>query len=192
MQPLREFLENRTSANVCTPDMHKLTRMFDAIPLFVYGTEKRQFSESYYLNKAQYHGEGRTADVQFFMTVTESDAPVVLRDFNGGPKVGAIQGELFTVTPDQLAVLDMKMCNTMLCQRFHKIIRWTPKEHTSQKAKMAYFTEAFIYIGKDEYWNDERLGKCKLAPRYVDRTNTPYFIFTMPLDEENKKWQKRL
>lgn len=188
---LREFFENRTAGTSCTPDLPFLNRLYDEIPLFVYGTDKHGFSEAHYLEKAKLMGEGRTSDQSFFMVISEADHPVALRKYRNGPKTGAIMGQLWVVSPELLATMDMRYCNTLLFTRHRQMIRWTRLADQHAHRKMTHFTEAYMYTGRDEHWTDERLAKLKLAKDFTSRDGAPYFVYTSADDADNKKWQER-
>ncbi len=188
---LREFMEQRTAETSCTPDMPFLNRMYDEIPVFVYGTEKEGFSEGYYLaKKGRLIGEGRTSDQRFFTVISEYSSPVALRDYNGSPKLGAIYGQLWAISPELLAVLDMKYCNTLLFSRTRTMVKWHKTEEQHKKNKMVYFTEAYFYLGRDEYWTDERLAKLKAGKFFTARDGTPYYSYTSVDDAENNAWKR--
>jgi gamma-glutamylcyclotransferase (GGCT)/AIG2-like uncharacterized protein YtfP len=188
---LASFMETKASENSFTPDLGHLTRHYDAVPVFVYGTQMKRLSEAYQMAGATFISTGRTTRNTHVMYIHDSNGwkePIVfhmplLKD------TGSVVGELYLMPVKSLPYLDNLMSNGLWVKRSYEHIRY--KEYHQTGKIQECVTEAFIYLGDVEYWKKEQEnGKLARKDRWIGSFG-PYYTFQYTDDESNRNIVKK-
>ena len=183
---LAAFFEEKASENSFTPDIAHLTRSFDAVPIFIYGTQQKKFSEASQMDKATFISTARTCRSTHVMYIYSSGGwkePVVFH-LPMLPDVGCILGELYLMPVSALPALDSLMSNGLWVKRTYEHVRY--KEYHQTGKIQECVTEAQIYLGDAEYWKKEQeAGRLRRKDRWMSSFG-PYYTFQSTDDKENR------
>jgi len=174
-----------------SPDMTFLDRLYDKVPIFMYGCERTGFSDEVVTSKADSIGFGFTAHPVFNMWISKDHGPIAMTNPTS-PDSSRIYGELFLIRPQDLMTVDMRFTNRVLFNRRIIHIRWYPVTHKSVKEKQWCESDVYMYTGEWEYWmHDSQKRKLKLATKFTPHVGdgTPYYYYTAADDEHNRKDQ---
>lgn len=170
-----------------SPDISEL-RQAEFVPVFIYGTEQFRFSEHARMSWFPRYGVGRTVSSNYTMFIHNTEHyPIVF--FNADHYArGAIQGELYLVTPDFLVnTLDLIFMNNVFFKRVERTIRYHPPGNTEN----SHVAGAYIYLAKPEAWKDKLRYLERLTLFAPNKKELPvYYQFTYLDDQPNRKNQK--
>lgn len=156
-QRFRQIAERKT---LLTPDYHEL-QQFERIKVFVYNECQKDQPQHAKLGPAVlYGGFGYTEDNSYvlykkllgketfpFAMEIQDNQRHGMSSFLGDP--GQVMGELWSIRPADVVELDYYMLNTVYYDR-KRVKLLITRSKTD-----VYKTEAFMYIGRPEFWNDQ-------------------------------------
>ncbi len=166
-----------------TPDFYKL-REFKEVPLFVYGTFKRDHADSHYLSDAKYLGVAHTVTPHYTM-MDDGLQPIVFHNYHDENRRKFIRGEVYMVSVGHIHCIDRLLGNTM---RFERQIKKISLEQQNPENpyldglfKELGYIQAFIHLGVSEWW-----AKHKLSSRTTYRLTQDNKLANKPMFEWNK------
>lgn len=192
-------------ASMYTPDMHEL-RMYKTVLLFVCDEHMRGNTKSgEFQEHCRFLISGFTAPRFVLWRKTATGEAIPLRGKEGDTYAppARIRGEIYQVPTDYLVWLDKAKENTVVYKRKlvkihipYRIVErqlvWSRAElsHAFQKQralrlvseKMEHVEEVYMYIGVEDFWNDQLDGGylCKPVKRFTPSSDlkNPYYQFT--------------
>jgi len=141
-----------------TTDFKDLKR-FKNIPVFVYGSLKKDGFFHDAIDKCAYLGRAVTAEASYEMRASKGDYPVVLKSKDNKDR-GRISGEVYIVNPLLMLELDRIEGNNFMYTRQKLFVRLLDQTIYKDTKKENPFIEAWVYIGNPEYWDYRDCPKC--------------------------------
>lgn len=184
---LKEFFEKAASKNSMTPDLGHITRHYDALPVFVYGTQKKNFSEHYQMERAVRVGDARTSrstHVMYVHKVGEWKEPLVFH-MPANPASGCILGELFIVPVSEFPDLDNLMSNGLWVRRSMEHVRY--KTYYDDGRVEPCITEAYIYLADIDQWKSKQENGQLVRHTKFTGDIGPYYTFMGTDDLPNRQ-----
>lgn len=189
---LKAFVDGCIDDTSFTPDLPYLVRTYERMPIFVYGTERKTYSDDYTMHGIQHVGYGITASRDLCLYVSPENQPVALNR-PGSPDAAAVWGEVYLGDIATIVNLDARFCNRLHFIRSRRYVKWYPRSSKDTKKKNWLVSECFIYLGMNEYWNNARQAqqekqKLRLLPTLVpndDKFMAPYRMFSKIEDLPN-------
>jgi len=181
---LPEFVTTVKRDNCYTPDLNYLESMFSYLPVFVYGTTQKGFSQEHAMGKYARVGSGYTFGSGYVMKITPDGEPAVFFDpYNN--HASRVYGELFIVPVGVLQGLDGNLCTGLHFQR-----RWeTIVYHTEGVPLSApeFSTDAIMWItSENPIWQQAKL----VNHNRLMGTMGAFYRFTRLDDIPNKRAQQ--
>lgn len=172
-------------------DIGWLTKKFAYVPVFIYGTHQKNYSDAELLENYPPRGYGTTARPIFTMYKTGDGEPVVFKE-EGCTDTARIAGEIYQLPPPVVFRLDREMCNGLHFHREIVHIRWWDVEHknTSYDRRQDYLSDAFMYVAdKAELQKLAGFKSYRQLPRHNVSPYNGYVYRYHPL--ENVQHRKR-
>jgi gamma-glutamylcyclotransferase (GGCT)/AIG2-like uncharacterized protein YtfP len=143
----RRELQSKLDEKYFTDDMPYIGR-YASVPVFVYGTLKRNFPLHRFLATSPCLGMAHTMDRNYVMFETATGKYPIVMDASDSPDVaGAIVGEVYMVRPDILAEIDFLESQGHFYHR--RLINVKFNDFGAMNGKEG---QAYIYIGDEETW----------------------------------------
>lgn len=137
-----------------TPDIFEI-RKYPHIPVFVYGTLKKGFSNHRLIEDAVYLGAAHTLSGTYNMKETGS-FPVVYKDWDGVQKAH-IRGEMYACAPEHVISMDVLESNGTMYQRHLVGFNCEDQEPKKERKYPFHFLKAWIYCAIPEYWDSIKI-----------------------------------
>lgn len=156
-------------------DVPYLNRDYWYIPVFLYGPEKRSFSQNKLLGDfAQPQGSAFSVDNFFIMMMYDKEPVVFCRPQE--ERKGKVHGEIFLVSPSKLYELDAQYQNMMYVRRSPRLFRMKV-----QNTKDDYVTtRALMYTAIGTQWEDKLYKMSNVQP--FTTNNFTYYVYTKQRD----------
>jgi gamma-glutamylaminecyclotransferase len=144
-----------------TPDWHTLNQL-EEVPVFVYGTLKKGFSNHGCMRDSKFLGDARTLDK---LTMRNSGFPVLLKE--GTSSAHHIFGELYAVKPEVVKdYLDPLEGNNNIYTREKLMVAMLQQDTKAPLSGAHPIKSAWVYIGNNDYWADRTLSLCPTQMKY--------------------------
>lgn len=189
MRTLKEFCAAAQSDHY-TPDMSELRSKFSEVPVFVYGDTQYKFSGHPAMGSAQRVGLARTTQT-YQMFISNDNEPMI---FHTPEPAGArVRGEVYLVTPDVLARLDNRFCNTLHFQRVRRHVKWWHREDATTVNRSEFLSWVYVWEGIAKDLQLHLSGQTpylrphiKIKPDATDTTKD-YYQFNFIDDKPNRE-----
>lgn len=171
-----------------------LTQRFAYVPVFIYGTHQRGYSDHNFLKGYPVRGFGHTAMSTFTMYKSGNGEPIVFEE-KGGTESARVVGELYQLPPSVVFALDKEMCNGLHFHRRPVHIRWCEidDKHKAYDTRQDYLSDAFMYIAdKAEFQKLAGWQSCRLMPKYNTSPTEGYVYRYNPLENISHRRAKAL
>jgi gamma-glutamylcyclotransferase (GGCT)/AIG2-like uncharacterized protein YtfP len=137
---------------LATPDMAFLNQHHWYVPVMLYGAEKKSFKEHRsVMGGRDPIGRGLTVDTHYVMKLYR-DEPLVFTEPQH-PNAGKVFGEVFLVTPSELAELDSRYMNGSFGRRYSRLVRWWKLEEDPKKEKTVYINRVLFFTAWAPAWD---------------------------------------
>lgn len=183
----KDFIQVCLAENGLSPDISALQFAYDKVPLFIYGMEKKGFSDHGTMKDWPLVGIGKTVSSKYNLFLTDQHEPLV---FEQDPQRGVrIQGEVYQVTPEFIFSLDRKFGNSGFLYRQRVALRYVLPEEKSLKTKEPKITWAFTYLGNPKMWQTKFVeGQMTILQPFASNDDTgQYSSYTSQDDKEVRK-----
>jgi gamma-glutamylcyclotransferase (GGCT)/AIG2-like uncharacterized protein YtfP len=183
---LKQFAKTVVYENAGTPELPWLQAKYQYVPVFVYGTEQRNYSEDDAMEDHPCIGYGFTMSSDYVLYKTDDHQPIALVR----PEVqysAKLRGELYLVSPDVLTHLDKRFTNGVFFHRRERYIQWYKPEDKDKTNKEWYVSHAYLYHANQASWQG-RLDANKLnrMSTLTSMDGREYFHFRMTDDQPNR------
>lgn len=185
---LKNYLECCWDDNSHTPDLPHLMWLYEKIPVFMYGPEKRGFSEGKLFTDYKYVGSGFTCANTFVMRLIDDTDPVVFQD-PASSEAATIYGDVYVIPTNALPKIDARFNNGIVFNRRKITCRYSFPRSRHKDVTQYFISEAWMYTGSNEYFTSlkERGTRSIFANRFTPNTGTrDYFVYTSKDDARNK------
>ena len=199
------FRQEADKKAMFTPDLAEL-KDFEKMRVFVYNELQKDQPKNSLLSSSEYCGACYTQNSDFVlykkllgketfpiaMEVTK-DNRFGISSLIGDP--GQVMGETYSVTPETIVELDNYLLNTVEFDR--KRIKIVIPYFTEADSACRYIeTEAWMWVGRSEFWNDQLFIKDQDGPKFArserlfvdikDETLGGHYIFDYKLEATEK------
>lgn len=167
-----------------SPDAPHLNAKEWYTPLFVYGPEKKEFSEHQFMQHMPRVGIGRTNETHFVMETYKYNPVVFCEPTNVAQ--GAIQGEVFCVPPSVLYSMDKSLHNGLFTRRSQRWIRWFDPQQKDDKEKSVKVSRCWMYTAFAPEWQSRRADMGMNVSFTEKSSGVKYYQYTSGMDAIRK------
>lgn len=166
-----------------TPDVLTFQSKYSYLPVFVYGTTQKNYSDDAVMRNFAKVGVGYTFGNHYVMYKSKEHEAVIFSD-PLNKEAASIYGELYLVPPEVLFHMDALLClGTHFQRRWDVVVYHSPTE-TDEKATW-FSSDAILYEGIGRAW-ERYVRSTKPMTRFKAHYG-PFYRFTMTDDRPNRE-----
>jgi gamma-glutamylcyclotransferase (GGCT)/AIG2-like uncharacterized protein YtfP len=182
-----QLIQDGLLHTIGTADMAFMNQYYWYVPVFLYGTEKQGFSEHRsVMGGRDPVGRGLTVD-RYYVMKTYKNEPLVFAEPQN-PNAGKVFGEIFMVTPSELAELDNRYMNGSYGRRSSRIVSWWPTSTKDQKNKPVETNRVLCYTAYAPAWEERKIGITPLPCVSSDKDGGyRYYVYTRAEDNNTPR-----
>ncbi len=182
---LKSTVDGMRRDNVYSPDIGWLERNFSYVPVFVYGTQMKNYSGHSSMSGFPRIGIGATVRPRF--TMFEANNEPIVFDSPNSVYASIIHGEVYVVPPHILFHLDGLFCRGVHFYRRQEAIRYRAPEDLMKPTAPTFESDMWMFIGLEAAWRKSIDNQnCRRMGRLTVNDRDKYYRFTLGDDKNNE------
>jgi hypothetical protein len=139
-----------------SPDFKNIRRQ-ENIPIFVYDEFRLRGFHNHLLSESKYLGFAVSASDIY--TLKGHSQPILMENKHKNSTTrGKIKGEIYTVPPESLLIIDRMKFNGVLFKRYLRTFFLSDQSYKTKAGKKIPSIQAWVYMGIPDQWSGDHLG----------------------------------